>query len=99
MTLQTLPAARAAGGQPAVDDGAVEATAARGLQRLRAGDPVLYEMIAREHRRQAETLTMVAAASIADPAVLACEGTALLNTTTEGYPGARFHAGCGVVDQ
>jgi glycine hydroxymethyltransferase len=79
--------------------GAVEATAARGLARLRGDDPALYELIAREHRRQTETLTMVAASSIADPAVLACEGTALLNTTTEGYPGARFHAGCGVVDE
>ncbi|HYH81297.1 MAG TPA: serine hydroxymethyltransferase [Longimicrobium sp.] len=78
---------------------AVEATAVRGLDRLRGADPVLYELIAREHRRQNETLTMVAASSIADPAVLACEGTALLNTTTEGYPGARYHAGCGVVDQ
>jgi len=87
---------------PGVDEdgtGAVEATAARGLARLRGGDPALYELIAREHRRQAETLTMVAASSIADPAVLACEGTALLNTTTEGYPGARFHAGYGVVDE
>ncbi|HEU0051554.1 MAG TPA: serine hydroxymethyltransferase [Longimicrobium sp.] len=80
------------------DECAVEATVRRGLARLRAGDPVLYELIAREHRRQAETLVMVAASSIADPAVLACEGTALLNTTTEGYPGARFHAGCAVVD-
>jgi glycine hydroxymethyltransferase len=83
----------------AADDGALEATALRGLERLRAGDPVLYELLAREHRRQGETLTMVAAASVADPAVLACQGSALLNTTTEGYPGARFHAGCGVVDQ
>ena len=78
---------------------AVEATALRGVERLRAGDPVLHELIAREHRRQGETLTMVAASSIADPAVLACQGSALLNTTTEGYPGARFHAGCEVVDQ
>lgn len=78
---------------------AVEATVLRGIERLRASDPALYELIAREHRRQAETLTMVAASSIADPAVLACEGTSLLNTTTEGYPGARFHAGCAVVDE
>lgn len=76
----------------------LEVTVARGVERLRSGDPVLYELLAREHRRQSETLTMVAASSIADPAVLACEGTALLNTTTEGYPGARFHAGCEVVD-
>ncbi|HEV7590112.1 MAG TPA: serine hydroxymethyltransferase [Longimicrobium sp.] len=76
----------------------VEATVARGIDSLRSGDPVLYGLLAQEHRRQTETLVMVAASSIADPAVLACEGTALLNTTTEGYPGARFHAGCEVVD-
>jgi len=78
---------------------AVEATVRRGMERLRGGDPVLYELIAREHQRQAETLMMVAASSVADPAVLACEGSSLLNTTTEGYPGARYHGGCGIVDQ
>ncbi|HET7463266.1 MAG TPA: serine hydroxymethyltransferase [Longimicrobium sp.] len=85
-------------GTPA-DDCVVEATVRRGVERLRATDPALYALLAREHRRQAETLTMVAASGIADPAVLACEGTALLNTTTEGYPGARYHAGCAVVDE
>jgi glycine hydroxymethyltransferase len=80
------------------DDRALEATALRGMGRLRAGDPDLYALLAREHRRQSATLTMVAASSIADPAVLACAGTSLLNTTTEGYPGARFHAGCEAVD-
>jgi glycine hydroxymethyltransferase len=84
---------------PSSPEGEVEATARRGLEHLRDGDPALYELIVREHRRQAETLTMVAASSLADPAVLACQGSALLNTTTEGYPGARFHAGCAVVDE
>ncbi|HEU4883738.1 MAG TPA: serine hydroxymethyltransferase [Longimicrobium sp.] len=88
-----------AGGVPSGNDGVLEATALRGIASLRAGDAALYELIAREHRRQTGTLVMVAASSIADPAVLACEGTALLNTTTEGYPGARFHAGCQVVDE
>jgi glycine hydroxymethyltransferase len=94
-----LPGHIVADAAPREDPCAVRATALRGVDRLRAGDPVLFGLIAREHRRQAQTLTMVAASSIADPAVLACEGTALLNTTTEGYPGARFHAGCEVVDQ
>jgi amino acid adenylation domain-containing protein len=82
----------------APDDRAVEGTAQRGMDRLRTCDPALYELIVREHRRQSETLVMVAASSLADPAVLACAGTSLINTTTEGYPGARFHAGCAVVD-
>jgi len=76
----------------------LEETALHGIARLRSEDPVLYELLTREHRRQMGTLTMVAASSIADPSVLACEGTAMLNTTTEGYPGARFHAGCEVAD-
>lgn len=77
----------------------MEAMLAKGVEHLRSRDPDLYELIAREHRRQTQTLTMVAASSIADPAVLACGGTVLVNTTTEGYPGARFHGGCTVVDQ
>lgn len=74
-------------------------TARRGAERLRADDPALFALLAREQQRQAETLTMVAASSTADPSVLACAGSAAANTTTEGYPGARFHAGCQVVDE
>jgi glycine hydroxymethyltransferase len=42
---------------------------------------------------------MVAASSIAHPSVLICEGMTTTNVTTEGYPGARFHAGCQFVDE
>jgi glycine hydroxymethyltransferase len=86
-------------GAPPAGACVLEATALRGIESLRTGDPMLYELLTQEHQRQAETLMMVAASSAAHPAVLACEGSALINTTTEGYPGARFHAGCGVVDQ
>jgi glycine hydroxymethyltransferase len=70
----------------------------RGLEILHDEDHALYELLEREHHRQANTLVMVAAASVADPSVLACEGMVTANVTTEGYPGARFHAGCTVVD-
>jgi glycine hydroxymethyltransferase len=66
---------------------------------LAARDPILFDLLEREYRRQNETLTMVAASSLADPSVLACEAMPTTNVTTEGYPGARYHAGCGVVDQ
>jgi glycine hydroxymethyltransferase len=78
---------------------AVERLAARGMQRLETGDPVLHRLLSREYERQAGSLSMVAASSVADLSVLACEGTALTNTTAEGYPGARFHAGCEVADE
>ena len=70
-----------------------------GMDRLRTDDAELYDLLEREVIRQTGVLAMVAASSIADPSVLVCEGTATTNVTTEGYPGARFHAGCGVVDE
>jgi glycine hydroxymethyltransferase len=70
-----------------------------GMTLLAAEDPELFGLLANEHRRQLCTLTMVAASSMADPSVLACQGTALENLTTEGYPGARYHAGCEYVDR
>ena len=77
----------------------VEQTLAHGAEMLRHADPGLYELLDREQRRQHETLSMVAAASVADPSVLICEASAAGNVTTEGYPGARYHAGCEVVDE
>jgi glycine hydroxymethyltransferase len=73
--------------------------ARRGLELLRKEDPDLYHLLEREHHRQLDTLVMVAASSIADPSVIACEGSVASNVTTEGYPGRRFHAGCEVVDE
>jgi glycine hydroxymethyltransferase len=70
----------------------------QGVHRLRLNDPELYRLLEREHRRQARTLAMIAASSVADPSVSACEGSVLGNVTTEGYPGRRFHAGSDVVD-
>lgn len=56
-------------------------------------------MLDREARRQQETLSLVAASSHADPSVLACQASELVSLTAEGYPGARFHAGCEVADE
>lgn len=71
----------------------------QGLDLLRRDDGVLYDMLEREYDRQATTLTLVASSSIADPSVLACQAAVAGNVTAEGYPGARFHAGCAVVDE
>jgi glycine hydroxymethyltransferase len=73
--------------------------AIRGIEQLDAEDPDLYELVEEEYRRQTMTLAMVAASSVASPAVLACEAAVATNVTTEGYPGARFHGGCEVVDR
>ena len=70
-----------------------------GIERLIQDDPVLYDLLEREYLRQANVLTMVAASSVADPSALACGGMTPMNVTAEGYPGARFHAGCVVIDE
>jgi glycine hydroxymethyltransferase len=75
------------------------AFAARAASLLVDHDPMLYGLLHQELARQHETLMMVAAATVAHPSVLACKGTWLTNVTAEGYPGARFHAGCEVVDE
>ncbi|WP_216858563.1 serine hydroxymethyltransferase [Actinomadura verrucosospora] len=66
---------------------------------LAAADPQLYRLLAADLRAQNGTLALVASTSVAPPSVLACAGAALSNITAEGYPGARFHAGCGVLDR
>lgn len=71
----------------------------RGAFLLEQEDTELFQMLARETQRQRNTLMMVASSSIADPSVLLCEGMVTTNVSTEGYPGARYHAGCEVVDQ
>ena len=72
---------------------------ATGIERLQALDPELFAILDNEYRRQAEVLTMVASSSIADPAALVCEAMPTMNVTAEGYPRARFHAGCRHIDE
>jgi len=62
-------------------------------------DPTLHTLLTEELYRQHRTLALVASCSIADASVLACEGAFLDNVTAEGYPGARYHAGCEIVDK
>ncbi len=78
---------------------ALSELASRGIELLQKKDPVLYNLLEQEHCRQTDVLAMVAASSLADPSVLVCESMSAANVTTEGYPGARYHAGCKYIDQ
>jgi len=73
--------------------------ASNAMELLAKEDPILYQLIEDEYRRQTVSLALVASCSNTHPSVLACEGTFTSNVTAEGYPGARFHAGCKYVDQ
>ncbi|MYT72434.1 MULTISPECIES: serine hydroxymethyltransferase [unclassified Streptomyces] len=68
------------------------------LDALRRQDPELAEVILGETARQADGLQLIAAENFTSPAVLAALGSPLANKYAEGYPGARHHGGCEIVD-
>ncbi|MFF4274992.1 serine hydroxymethyltransferase [Streptomyces sp. NPDC001536] len=65
---------------------------------LRRQDPELAEILLGELARQSTSLQLIAAENFSSPAVLAALGSPLANKYAEGYPGARHHGGCEIVD-
>lgn len=60
----------------------------------------LQGLIAREYQRQEKVIQLIASENLPSPAVHAVLKQPLLAfKTAEGAPGARFHAGCSVVDE
>jgi glycine hydroxymethyltransferase len=66
---------------------------------LRQTDPQIYELISKEYKRLQNTLQLVAAENQCSRAVLAALSSVVQNKTAEGFPGARLHGGCEVVDE
>ncbi|MGW1075206.1 serine hydroxymethyltransferase [Streptomyces sp. NPDC002537] len=83
---------------PTTRDAATAPDWSRGLETLARQDPELADLILGEARRQASGLQLIAAENFASPAVLAALGSPLANKYAEGYPGARHHGGCEIVD-
>ncbi|MHC4573113.1 MAG: serine hydroxymethyltransferase, partial [Planctomycetota bacterium] len=65
---------------------------------LKDADEEVYKLITKEYERLQTTLQLVAAQNRCSRAVLAALGSIVQNKTAEGFPGARFHGGCEVVD-
>ncbi|MFF3689108.1 serine hydroxymethyltransferase [Streptomyces sp. NPDC002187] len=65
---------------------------------LRRQDPQIADILLGEAHRQSSTLQLIAAENFTSPAVLAALGSPLANKYAEGYPGARHHGGCELVD-
>ncbi|MEV6173028.1 serine hydroxymethyltransferase [Streptomyces sp. NPDC051954] len=65
---------------------------------LRRQDPELAGILLGELERQSTTLQLIAAENFTSAAVLAALGSPLANKYAEGYPGARHHGGCEIVD-
>ncbi|MEU6121342.1 serine hydroxymethyltransferase [Streptomyces sp. NPDC047123] len=83
MTVSTAPAAPAA---------------YTDLDALRRQDPELADILVGEAARQADALQLIAAENFTSSAVLTALGSPLANKYAEGYPGARHHGGCELVD-
>jgi glycine hydroxymethyltransferase len=66
---------------------------------LEEADKEVCRLIAKEYQRRQNTLQLIAAENQCSMAVLAALGSVVQNKTAEGYPGARLHGGCEVVDE
>ena len=66
---------------------------------LEQADKEVYELITKEYKRWQNTLQLIAAENQCSMGVLAALGSVMQNKTAEGYPGARLHGGCEVVDE
>ena len=65
---------------------------------LKEADKEVYELITKEYERLENSLQLLAAENQCSRAVLAALGSVVQNKTAEGFPGARLHGGCEVVD-
>ncbi|CAH2213270.1 serine hydroxymethyltransferase [Tepidibacter aestuarii] len=69
------------------------------LKSVKEKDIELYRIVEEEFARQEVGIEMIASESYAPTPILELQGSILTNKTTEGVPGKRYHAGCGVIDK
>ncbi|MEU9116622.1 serine hydroxymethyltransferase [Streptomyces sp. NPDC048483] len=82
----------------AARDGAARPAGSPDFDALLRQDPEIAGVLLGESARQADGLQLIAAENFTSPAVLAALGSPLGNKYAEGYPGARHHGGCEIVD-
>jgi len=66
---------------------------------LKQTDAQVHKLISKEYERLQGTLQLIAAENRCSRSVLAALGSAVQNKTAEGFPEARLHGGCEVVDE
>ena len=62
-------------------------------------DLQVFDLIKKEHERQASGLELIASENYVSQQVLEAMGSICTNKYAEGYPGKRYYGGCEVVDQ
>uniref|UniRef100_A0A7S2UBQ0 Serine hydroxymethyltransferase n=1 Tax=Attheya septentrionalis TaxID=420275 RepID=A0A7S2UBQ0_9STRA len=70
-----------------------------GLVSLEEHDPVLFDLIEQEKKRQWSSLELIASENFTSKAVIECLGSCLTNKYSEGLPNARYYGGNEIVDQ
>ena len=65
---------------------------------LAAADPEVFGLIDDEHRRQRESIRLIASENYASRAVIEASANALTNKYAEGYPGRRYYEGMDFID-
>jgi glycine hydroxymethyltransferase len=66
---------------------------------LKRSDPQIYDLIAKERRRQSDSLELIASENYTSDEVLEALGSILNNKYAEGYPGKRYYAGNEIIDE
>jgi glycine hydroxymethyltransferase len=90
-------------GQPVVQEGVGDVmTISRGmglaLESIEDLDPVLWEAMVNERRRQHDKIELIASENYVSAAVMEAQGSWLTNKYAEGLPGKRYYGGCEFVD-
>ena len=68
------------------------------LESIAEVDPVLWEAMLGERRRQHDKIELIASENYVSAAVMEAQGSWLTNKYAEGLPGKRYYGGCEFVD-
>jgi glycine hydroxymethyltransferase len=68
------------------------------LESIAEVDPVLWEAMLDERRRQHDKIELIASENYVSAAVMQAQGSWLTNKYAEGLPGKRYYGGCEYVD-
>lgn len=66
---------------------------------LKTEDPIIYDLVELELKRQTEHLEMIASENFTYPAVMEAMGSVFTNKYAEGYPNKRYYGGCEFADK
>lgn len=69
------------------------------MKHLKKIDPLMYQLVLDEEKRQRDTLQMIPSENHTSKAVMEALGTVLTNKYSEGYPGRRYYQGNAVADK